>query len=203
VLGAGGWWLGPGSAEARTQLRTNRGECLAGVARPSFRDYTQGLPGELSDQRAESSSPARELPGNRQVSATFVKPALWHRHRSDDDAMMRALQEPMTVAQLKRSMDARFRTVDKHFQSVDRRFQSVDRRFQAVDRRFARLEREMARTRREISRSAEETRRHFDIVAESLRDDFRIFADGIAGLSERLDKHEIRIARLERRTLPA
>jgi hypothetical protein len=39
------------------------------------------------------------------------------------------------------------------------------------------------------------------MVAESLRDDFRIFADGIAGQSERLDKHETRIARLERKTV--
>jgi hypothetical protein len=93
----------------------------------------------------------------------------------------------MTIAQLKRSMDTRFRTVDRRFRSVDRRFAQVHREFKLV--------------RREIARQAEETRRHFDMVAESLRDDFRIFADGIAGQSERLDKHETRIARLERKTV--
>ena len=53
----------------------------------------------------------------------------------------------------------------------------------------------------EIARSAEETRRHFNIVAESLRDDFRIFADAISVHSERLDQHDARMTRLERRPL--
>jgi hypothetical protein len=55
--------------------------------------------------------------------------------------------------------------------------------------------------RNEIARSAEETRRHFDVVAESLRDDFRIFAEAIAAQTERLDGHQARIIRLEGRSL--
>ena len=77
----------------------------------------------------------------------------------------------MTVAQLKRSMDSRFRSVDRRFRSLEA----------------------------EIRRQGEQTRRHFDMVAESLRDDFRIFADAIARQSERLDQHDVRISRLERR----
>ena len=103
----------------------------------------------------------------------------WHRHRKDDDDMMRASRQPMTIAQLKRHMD----------------------------RRFDRLERtkadksEIRRLREEITRSADETRRHFDVVAESLRDDFRIFADAIGRQTERLNQHETRITRLEERSL--
>jgi uncharacterized protein YceH (UPF0502 family) len=37
-----------------------------------------------------------------------------------------------------------------------------------------------------IDRSGEETRRHFDVVAESLHGDLRLLAEGIGGLSERV-----------------
>jgi hypothetical protein len=72
--------------------------------------------------------------------------------------MMRPIREPMTIPQLKRSMDARF---------------------SRADRRFKRIDAELLRLRREIREQSEETRRHFDIVAESLRDDFRLFVDAI------------------------
>jgi len=52
-----------------------------------------------------------------------------------------------------------------------------------------------------MKETAVETRRHFDVVAESLHDDLRIFADEIARHTERLDHHEVRIVRLERRAL--
>ena len=38
----------------------------------------------------------------------------------------------------------------------------------------------------EIGRSGEETRRHFDVVAEDLRGDTRLLAEGVGGLSERV-----------------
>ena len=91
--------------------------------------------------------------------------------------MMRLSREPMTIAQLKRYMD----------------------------RRFDRLERtkadktDLRRVRREIRQSALETRRHFDVVAESLRDDIRLLAEAVVGHSERLGNHEVRIQRLEQR----
>jgi chromosome segregation ATPase len=145
--------------------------------------------------------------------------------------MMRASKEPMTVAQLERSMDRQFKSVgatiarsdqrnrrqfakiDRRFTRIDRRFTRIDRRFTKIDRRFtkidqrftkidqefAKIDQEFRRQSEEMRRHFEETRRHFDIIAESLRDDLRIFADGIAGQSERLDKHEVRITQLERR----
>ena len=90
----------------------------------------------------------------------------------------------MTIAGLKQSMDRRFRSMERRSVRFER---ETDRRFREV--------------RREIARSAEETRRHVDVVIESLRDDFRIFADAIARHTERLDQHELRIGRLERRAL--
>ncbi|HVH29606.1 MAG TPA: hypothetical protein VM818_22815 [Vicinamibacterales bacterium] len=65
----------------------------------------------------------------------------------------------------------------------------MDRRFEAIDRRFVSLE-------SEIRRQAEETRRHFDVVAESLKDDFRIFADATGVHSGRLDGHDVLPVRL-------
>ncbi len=43
----------------------------------------------------------------------------------------------------------------------------------------------------------ENTRRHFDVVAESLRDDMRMFAEAIGLPSERLGDHDVRLRRLE------
>jgi hypothetical protein len=56
-----------------------------------------------------------------------------------------------------------------------------------------------------IHRSADETRRHFDVVAESIRSDVRVVAEGHVGLVERLDRfqQEVRrdLRRVERRLL--
>ena len=82
---------------------------------------------------------------------------------------------------------------------------TMDRRFDRLDRKKAdrtdvrRLGQRLDALDGKIARSAEETRRHMDVVIESLRDDLRIFADAIAGQSERLDRREARIIRLERR----
>ena len=121
--------------------------------------------------------------------------------------MIRRARKPMTIPQLKRSMDRRFervdrrfKAVDRRFKTVDRRFDAVDRRFDAVDRRFDAVDREIARVRDEVKRSAEETRRHFDVVAERLRDEIRFIAEGHALHSQRLDQHETRIERLEKRS---
>jgi hypothetical protein len=72
--------------------------------------------------------------------------------------MMRR-RRPMTIAQLKLSLDHRFTRVDRRLNSIDRRLESL---------------------RAETRKDKDAIRRHFDVVAESLRDDFRIFADAIA-----------------------
>ena len=92
----------------------------------------------------------------------------------------------MTVAQLKRSMDSRFRSVDRRFQRMQR----------SMDARFDQLEKTL---RTEIRESEERTRRHFDVVAERLHDDMRKFAEAIGVHSDRLGDHESRLRRLEQR----
>jgi hypothetical protein len=41
-----------------------------------------------------------------------------------------------------------------------------------------------------------ETRRHFDIVAEELRHEVRIVAEGVGSLTERIDRLEVQIAKV-------
>lgn len=43
-------------------------------------------------------------------------------------------------------------------------------------------------TREEVRAEARETRRHFDIIAESLRDDIRIIAEGRVALGAKFDR---------------
>jgi hypothetical protein len=63
---------------------------------------------------------------------------------------------------------------------------------------FKRVDDEFSRVRAEIRAEAEATRRHFDIVAESLRESVKMIAEGHAHSSARLDNHETRLKRLER-----
>jgi L-alanine-DL-glutamate epimerase-like enolase superfamily enzyme len=94
----------------------------------------------------------------------------------EDDARMRASREPMTIARLKQSMDRRFRSIDRRFARLERKKadkSDVRRLERKVDRGFREI-------RQEINDTADETRRHVDAVAESLHDDFRLFADAIA-----------------------
>ena len=59
---------------------------------------------------------------------------------------MRKVKRLMTIPQLKRSMDRRFKRVDRRFADMDRRFEALERL---------------------VIEEAETTRRHFDIVAEA------------------------------------
>jgi len=122
-------------------------------------------------------------------------------------------REPVTISDLKKSNDKRFVQVDKRFVQVDTRFVRVERRLDRLQRTKAdkrdlkalgdELGREMGRLRegilQEIRRGQEETRRHFDVVAESLRDDVRLLAEQIGHHSDRLDNHSVRLLKLEGR----
>ena len=50
------------------------------------------------------------------------------------------------------------------------------------------VSREFGTLRQEVRDTAAETRRHFDVVAEHLRHDIRGIAEGVIGLSERVDR---------------
>jgi chromosome segregation ATPase len=47
--------------------------------------------------------------------------------------------------------------------------------------------------------TSQEIRRHFDVVAEGLRGDIRMLAEGIVGTHERLDRVEVRLDKVESR----
>jgi len=69
---------------------------------------------------------------------------------------------------------------------------------EAIDRAVAPLA-----TKDEVRAEGERTRRHFDVVAESLRSEIRLIAEGHGHLSQRMDASEARtaheIASLDRR----
>ena len=113
--------------------------------------------------------------------------------------MIRRPRKLMTTLQLKRSIDGRF---DRFERSSRRRFDRADRanqrRFTAVDAKIAAGHAELLE---EIRRSEAETRRHMDMIAESIRDDLRLFADAIGLHSERLNRHDTRLDRLEQRAV--
>jgi DNA anti-recombination protein RmuC len=98
----------------------------------------------------------------------------------------------MTVRQLKRSMDARFKWVDSRFRRVDSRFRQMDASFRQVDARFDRVE-------DQIRETEERLKRHISVMVESIHDDMRMFAEAIGLNSERLDDHETRLRGLEQR----
>lgn len=48
-------------------------------------------------------------------------------------------------------------------------------------------------TRRHFDDKAAEMGRHFDVVAESLKSEIRLVAEGVMGANERLDRHEAKL----------
>jgi hypothetical protein len=97
--------------------------------------------------------------------------------------MMRISKEPMTVDQLRRYVNPRFRTIRNDIRALKRDIVGITR--------------EQRSLREYVREAAVETRRHFDIVAESLRSEIRLVAEAVDGHSQRLDNHETRIRRLE------
>lgn len=174
----------------------------SGLRRPNAR---QGLPSAASRRSQNLPRSSAGQATTRQFCSTSARLGFWHRPRIADDAMMRRARTPMTVSQLKRSIDRRFDRIDRRkADKSDLVRQRKDLRAEiatlGTDLRaeIAALRTEL---RDEISRSAAETRRHMEVIAESLRDDLRIFADAIGLNSERLNQHETRIDRLERRSI--
>lgn len=47
--------------------------------------------------------------------------------------------------------------------------------------------------------TAEDIKRHFSVVAESLRSDIRLVIEGVAANTERLDRVEVRLDRMDTR----
>lgn len=59
-----------------------------------------------------------------------------------------------------------------------------------LDQALGSLRQEFVDLRHEVRDTAAETRRHFDVVAESLRQDIQAVAEGVAATTERMDRVE-------------
>ena len=74
------------------------------------------------------------------------------------------------------------------FGSVREEFGLLRGEFGSVREEFGTLRGEFEALRHDVRDSAAETRRHFDVVAEYVRHDIRGIAEGVIGLSERVDR---------------
>ena len=85
-----------------------------------------------------------------------------------------------------------FTSVREQFSAVRSEFVSVREQFASVREEFTAVRAEMRGSetmlRQEIREDGVSTRRHFDIIAESLRDDIRIIAEGLIALDAKVEK---------------
>jgi hypothetical protein len=89
----------------------------------------------------------------------------------------------------------------RRFDGIDGQFATVDQRFDAMDQRFDHLV-------AFVKEEGAATRRHFDIVAEAMRADVKLIAEGhgaletsVAGLDARVERVEERQDHVEDRQL--
>jgi putative N-acetylmannosamine-6-phosphate epimerase len=84
-----------------------------------------------------------------------------------------------------RTMDSE---IKKEFVAVRADLRNVDERVREVDTCLsAEIRRVEATLRQGIREEGIATRRHFDVVAESLRDDIRIIAEGVIALDAKVE----------------
>ena len=104
----------------------------------------------------------------------------------DEFAVVRA--DLRNVDDRVRQVDDRVRQVDDRVREVDDRVRQVDGRLDQVDKRLsAEIHRVETTLRQEIQEEGITTRRYFDVVAESLRDDIRIIAEGVIALDAKVE----------------
>jgi len=81
-----------------------------------------------------------------------------------------------------------FGTLREEFGTLRGEFGTLRGEFGTLRGEFGTLREEFEALRQEVRDTASETRRHFDVVAEYLRHDIRGIAEGVIGLSERVDR---------------
>jgi septation ring formation regulator EzrA len=106
----------------------------------------------------------------------------------------------MTLDELQTEMRDGFKKVEERFKENGERFSKIDDRFSKIDHRLETIEAELLNVRAEIKSEGESTRRHFDMMVEKMADSVKIVAEGTAHHSLRLDNHETRLKRLEKRS---
>ena len=81
-----------------------------------------------------------------------------------------------------------FNAIRTDLRSTDGRVQSLDGHLHEIDARLSAEIRRMETTlRHEIREDGIATRRHIDVVSESLRDDIRIIAEGLIALDAKVE----------------
>jgi len=93
----------------------------------------------------------------------------------------------------------RFGAIDQQFERVHERLERVDERLERVDERLERVDERFERMETLIREEGEATRRHFDVVAEAMKLDIKIVADGHAALQGDVTVLKTRQHRLEGR----
>ncbi len=105
-------------------------------------------------------------------------------------------------------VDRRFDAVDQRLDAIDQRFEAVDRRFDGVDRRLEAIDQRFEQVFATIREEGAVTRRHMDVIAEGLRSEIKVIAEGrgvltdrMAAMTSRQDRADARVERLEDRQL--
>ena len=117
----------------------------------------------------------------------------------------RAPEKKITISSLAKNMNERFDQVDARFVKVDERFDKadaksvkIDERLERGDKRFKTIDDQFQEVLTLIKREGEETRHHFDVVAEKNMSDMRdMFNDRTSQHSDKLENHEHRILKVE------
>lgn len=94
----------------------------------------------------------------------------------------------MTIEELRTEMQAGFKKVDEEFVVVRAEMKAG----------FSRVDDEFKSVRAEIKAEGGATRRHFDIIAEDMKDLIKIVAEATAQKTQRLNDHETRLTKLEK-----
>ena len=77
-------------------------------------------------------------------------------------------------------LDERFGRIEQQLDGHDRRFESIDQRFELIDRRFESIDRQFVQINQRIDDRFEEVKRHTGVLAEDLRKEVHLLAEGLA-----------------------
>ena len=82
-------------------------------------------------------------------------------------------------------MDAELRA---YLERIDSRLDESHRRLKATSAGLDQNDRRLEAVAAQVDSRFDETRRHFDVVAEGMRADIRLVAEGVSSLAERVDR---------------
>jgi hypothetical protein len=85
------------------------------------------------------------------------------------------------------AMEPRFDGLESRFDGLESRFDGLESRFDGLESRFDTMESHFDTMESGLEARFAESRRHTDVLVESLRDDIRMLAEAFATLTARLD----------------